>query len=239
MKNNIKLTIGIATIPKRMLDESLFPRLLKKLQEQTKDRDDVEIIILGDNKKITVGKKRDRLVQMAQGKFVVLVDDDDDIVDDYIETVCDIIEKNKNIDVISYMQKAVINGEEWTVDFSLKYNQEPPLNQLEHIWQQQYKMENGSYVFDESGNHVIENVIIGRKLCERPPFPVCTFRTKLAQKCRFIDFQSAEDVCWAKKMWPLCKKEYKLDKIMHIYNWSADVSELPLMSPEGAKEVDE
>jgi len=218
--NNIKLTIGISTIPNRILNASLLPKLLNKLIDQTKNRDDVEIIILGDNKKITIGKKRDRLVQMAQGKFIVLIDDDDDISEDYVDVICQIIDNNKNIDVISYMQIANINGENWTVDFSLDYNKEHPLNQLE-------------YIFDEQQN------IIGKQICKRPPFPVCPFRTELAKKCRFIDFQSSEDVLWARKLWKLCKKEYKLNKIMHIYNWYPNISELPLLSPDGAIDVNE
>lgn len=235
MNVDIKLTIGVATIPKRMFNPMFLPRLINKLEKQIGERTDVEIIILGDNKKITVGKKRDRLIQMAQGKFVVLVDDDDDVSDDFIEVVCDIIEKNEDIDVISYMQKALINGEEWIVDFSLEYDRTPPLEQLSREFKEGW-VENP----DDPDNPIWKtDIIVGNKICKRPPFPVCPFKTELAKKVRFIDFNSSEDVCWARKMWDLCKSEYKLNKQMHIYIWNKNVSELPLMSPENAKEVEE
>jgi len=232
--NDIKLTIGIATIPKRMFDDRFLPRLVKKLENQIGERKDVEVIILGDNKKITVGKKRDRLIQMAQGKFVVLVDDDDDVSDDYVEVVCDAIDKNPDVDVISYMQKAIIDGEEWVVDFSLNYDRTPPLEQLSHEFADGW-IDNPQDPFHPTKTQII----VGKKVCKRPPFPVCPFRTELAKQARFIDFNSAEDVCWARKMWDLCQTEYKLDKQMHIYIWNPNVSELPLMSPEGAKDVEE
>jgi hypothetical protein len=232
----IKLTIGIATIPKRMFDDRFLPRIVNKLLFQIGDRKDVELIILGDNKKITVGKKRDRLIQMAQGEFVVLIDDDDDVSEDYIKTVCNIIEKHPNIDVISHAQKAIIDGDEWVVDFSLAHDRTPPLEQLSHWYQDGFvdDPENpGTQIWKANG------VIGGKRICKRPPFPVCPFRTELAKQVRFIDFNSAEDVCWARKMWELCKKEYKTDKQLHIYIWNPNVSELPLMNPEGAKEVTE
>jgi glycosyltransferase involved in cell wall biosynthesis len=233
--NTIKLTIGIATIPSRMFDDCFLPRLIKKIENQIGERKDVEIIILGDNKKITIGKKRDRLIQMAQGKFVVLVDDDDDVSDDYVEIVCDAIDKNPDVDVISYMQKAIIDGEEWVVDFSLNYDRTPPLEQLS------YEFTSGWIKNPEDPLRDIfkTDIIVGKKVCKRPPFPVCPFRTELAKQSRFIDFNSSEDTYWARKMWDLCRSEYKLNKQMHIYIWNSNVSEAPLMSPEGAKEVEE
>jgi len=233
--NDVKLTIGVATIPKRMFDDRFLPRLIQKLEKQIGNRTDVEIIILGDNKKITVGKKRDRLIQMAQGKFVVLVDDDDDVSDDYVDVVCNIIEQNPDIDVISYMQKAIIDGDEWVVDFSLNYDRTPPLEQLSHEFTEGW-VENPEDPF-----HPIwkTDIIVGKKVCKRPPFPVCPFRTELAKQVRFIDFNSSEDVCWARKMWEICKSEYKLNKQMHYYIWNPNVSELPLMTPESVDDVED
>jgi hypothetical protein len=41
---------------------------------------DIEILLFLDNKKRTVGGKRDALVQMSRGKYFMFVDDDDDLV---------------------------------------------------------------------------------------------------------------------------------------------------------------
>lgn len=43
-----------------------------------------EIIVYSDNKKITTGEKRNRLLKIAKGKYIVYIDDDDEIPDYYI-----------------------------------------------------------------------------------------------------------------------------------------------------------
>ena len=40
-----------------------------------------------DNKKRTIGKKRDEMLKLAQGKYVTFVDDDDRISDDYVDEI--------------------------------------------------------------------------------------------------------------------------------------------------------
>ena len=40
-------------------------------------------------------------------------------------------------------------------------------------------------------------------------------------------------------MWEICKSEYKLNKQMHYYIWNPNVSELPLMTPEGVDDVED
>lgn len=94
----MKISILIPTIPSR---ESSLNNLLKILLPQmstftsSKDYDnnitilkyhnfDVEIIVYSDNKKITTGEKRNRLLKIAKGKYIVYIDDDDEIPDYYI-----------------------------------------------------------------------------------------------------------------------------------------------------------
>lgn len=94
----MKISILIPTIPSR---ESSLNNLLKILLPQmstftsSKDYDnnitilkyhnfDVEIIVCSDEKKITTGEKRNRLLKIAKGKYIVYIDDDDEIPDYYI-----------------------------------------------------------------------------------------------------------------------------------------------------------
>jgi len=71
----IQLSILIPCIPSRF---EKAQNLIKKLEELVQDRN-VEIICLIDNKCKSIGEKRDDLVQIANGKYFMFLDDDDDI----------------------------------------------------------------------------------------------------------------------------------------------------------------
>lgn len=103
----MKISILIPTIPSR---ESSLNNLLKILLPQmstftsSKDYDnnitilkyhnfDVEIIVCSDEKKITTGEKRNCLLKIAKGKYVIYIDDDDEVPDYYIREMlkaCDL-----------------------------------------------------------------------------------------------------------------------------------------------------
>lgn len=73
------------------------------------DQQRVEVLILNDNKRQMLGRKRNVMVDMAQGKYITFVDDDDRIEPDYIKTLLDAIESNA--DVITFLVSVSLNGE--------------------------------------------------------------------------------------------------------------------------------
>jgi glycosyltransferase involved in cell wall biosynthesis len=77
----------------------------------------VEHLVFLDNKKRSVGLKRDTLLRMARGKYVAFVDDDDDVSDDYVESILEATEKN--VDVITFLQRASIDGQKGIIEFKL------------------------------------------------------------------------------------------------------------------------
>lgn len=77
----------------------------------------VEHCIFIDNKRRTVGEKRDALLRLAKGKYITYVDDDDDISDDYVVSI--LAAASCNPDVITFRQKAIYNGLESEVEFRL------------------------------------------------------------------------------------------------------------------------
>ena len=77
----------------------------------------VEHLVFLDNKKRSVGLKRDALLRMAKGKYVAFVDDDDDISWDYIAAILGASEMN--VDVITFLQEASINGQKGIIEFKL------------------------------------------------------------------------------------------------------------------------
>lgn len=74
-----KLSILICSVKKRELK---LRNLLKLLRNQTTH--EVEILIEVDNREMTIGDKRNKLLIRARGNYVVFVDDDDKVSDDYV-----------------------------------------------------------------------------------------------------------------------------------------------------------
>ena len=63
--------------------------------------DEVEIIIMTDNKQRTLSDKRNDLLNMAQWEYVSFIDDDDMVSDDYVDWILWVIYTD-NPDVICY-----------------------------------------------------------------------------------------------------------------------------------------
>lgn len=77
----VKLSILIPTVSQR---ESLLSRLLWTIEQQLTD--EVEVLVYtGDN--IAMGDKLTSMFHMATGDYVVCVDDDDLLADNYVESV--------------------------------------------------------------------------------------------------------------------------------------------------------
>ena len=75
----MKLSILIPTITKRQI---MLARLMRILQPQLTD--ETELIIDCDDGERTIGKKRNDLMAKAKGDYIVFIDDDDLITDNYV-----------------------------------------------------------------------------------------------------------------------------------------------------------
>ncbi len=199
--NNIKFSILVPAVPSR-LSNRLTP-LLEKLLLQCKDRSDVEILSFIDNKKRTIGEKRDALVQLSQGDYVAFVDDDDDIADDYVQKICDcIVNSDINPDVIVFNQIASINGNKFLVEFGLEYENE-----------QAQQLKDGSYID-----------------IHRKPFHVCAWKSSLAKGVRFPVNSWGEDWAWAEQLVEIAKTQERINSVLHYYIYSDQHSEAPDLS---------
>lgn len=85
------LTIGILSLPSRQF--TTLPKLLQVLEPQIVGKP-VQLIILTDNKSMTVGKKRQHVTDMAAGKYISCVDDDDMVTPDYVDQLLKAAESN-------------------------------------------------------------------------------------------------------------------------------------------------
>lgn len=126
--SKIDLSVLVCSIHTRY--NTFLPKIQKQLFEQynnleNTDQDRVEIIILTDNKKQMLGHKRNLMVNMAQGRYVQFVDDDDRIADDFVVQLLEAIKSNA--DCIVFQAEVSLNGERpktchYSKDYKHDYN---------------------------------------------------------------------------------------------------------------------
>ena len=107
--NNIKLTILVPTVPSRL--EYFYPKIMNELIKQTKKYNDIELISFFDNKKRTIGKKRDEMLSLVQGEYLVFIDDDDRIDSEYIDSIMSTLYNNPECDCVVFDTICIVNGE--------------------------------------------------------------------------------------------------------------------------------
>ncbi len=94
------LSILIPTLDERA---ALFERIYSHLQSQIAGcgaAHEVEVLYLRDDRVLSTGEKRNRLVQAATGEFVSFVDDDDRVSNGYVSSILEILRGNSDVDCI-------------------------------------------------------------------------------------------------------------------------------------------
>ncbi len=90
----IRLSILIATIEKRHDKfETIYQKVLKQIIDNHLEHV-VEILYFKDNQTVSLGTKRNELVNLAKGEYVCFLDDDDDVSDDYVELIYNALKTN-------------------------------------------------------------------------------------------------------------------------------------------------
>ena len=87
---------------------TFLPKMMSQLEQQTRGRNDVEVLAVVDNKFMTVGRKRNSLLNMATGRYVVFVDDDDILEDDYVSQL--VAATKSDCDVICFDLMRYVSG---------------------------------------------------------------------------------------------------------------------------------
>ena len=118
----ILLSILTASIPERA---DKLEMLTEKIAEQIGDLP-VEHLVFLDNRRRTIGAKRDALLRIARGTFVAYVDDDDTVSPDYVASLVEAI-KNAMVpvDVITFAQFARVDEASAKIVFGLRQENQP------------------------------------------------------------------------------------------------------------------
>lgn len=85
------------------------------------DLEEIEIIIVKDEKQNSIGAKREMLYKLAKGLYSLQIDDDDLIAEDAIPLILQAIKENPDVDCITFRENCMMNGEYKSCNHSLKY----------------------------------------------------------------------------------------------------------------------
>lgn len=127
MSNSLRplLSILIATVDER---KDKFNSLMEEfIIQKTKlypFSDLVEIHYLSDNKEMSIGAKRNKLLKMATGRFIVFFDDDDMPYSYYIYNIVKSIILNPDIDCIGMIIEMTTDGDNYKKCFHSLQNKE-------------------------------------------------------------------------------------------------------------------
>jgi glycosyltransferase involved in cell wall biosynthesis len=192
------LSILTPAVPSRMAQ---LAKLCEELARQIGGLA-VEHLTLLDNKRRTVGEKRDALLRAARGAYVAFVDDDDWISPDYVAELVKAAKERP--DVITFWQGAEVNGKHGIVMFKLG-------NQNEAF---------------HGGD--LPNNAADAYITKRNAWHVCAWRRTLAIQSRFPASNYGEDWAFAA---PLCAlpglREIHISKVLHYYRHSSETTEAP------------
>lgn len=120
----MKLAILIPTVPSR---KKSVAHLLETLEHQVEGRA-IEILCLYDNKKMSVGHKRNKLLFIADAEYFTFIDDDDEITHDYIASILAALESSP--DLVTFNVKYTDEVDEYVC----KYGPEDRTPAHIHVW---------------------------------------------------------------------------------------------------------
>ena len=182
----MKLSILIATTIDR---QHQFEQLYKELILQSYGLM-VEVLYLEDNKEMSIGTKRQKLLEMATGDWIVFFDSDDEPSSSYVSKILSAIENDCDcIGIRGFMTTNGTNRKSWVHRLGLEIK----------------------------GDGITK---VGEYDYTRPIIHFNPVKRELALKAGFKDLRYGEDMDYAKRLNPLLKKEYFIDSDLFHYKYS-------------------
>lgn len=199
MRSDKWLSVLVCGIPDRR-----NPPVLDKLLKQTEALSEVELLYLLDNRSMGVGEKRNTLLGAAIGDYLTFVDDDDDIADDYIDSILDALE-DCNDDVVVFNQIAILmhTGVRHFCTYSIKHVNRTPRRAM----------------LPRHGNNIYGDID-----WSGPPAHTMVWRSELAKSEVFPPENFGEDAAWCDLVSAKAKSERRIDKTLYFYLFDPDKS---------------
>ncbi len=213
-------SILIAGVPNRFFNPKVTPKLLADLYLSIQIGDKpIELLYFLDNKKRSVGAKRNALLNMAQGTYLSFIDDDDEVSENYVSAIIEqlnprmtqpYLDQHEEChemeypDVICFKQKClhVVGGYEEDCAYSLKF---------------QY--ESGRYHDPGTGDPT------NRGWWRGLPSHTMVLKSELARQCRFPGKMFGEDVDFCRQFAKLAKTEVQIDETLYTYIFNQKTTE--------------
>lgn len=189
----MKLSILVCSTQNRYA--TFLPKLLGQLFAQWEalhhyDKMQVEILTLIDNKMRMLGSKRNDLLSIAQGEYVVFCDDDDRISDDYVLQLLGATAVGA--DCITFKVNVSINGGA------------PKICHYSNCYTEDYNQMEGKEVI----------------AYHRLPNHIMAVKRELALQVKFKDILKGEDADYSKRLLPILQTSYEIDKVLYHYDYS-------------------
>lgn len=193
----MKLSILICSLFNRA---SSLKRLLDILEKQTTSQ--VEVLVIKDNGKMSVGSKRNSLLEKAQGQYICFVDDDDLVSEDYISKILAAIKTEPDccgIEGLISLCLRVRNKRRSTLTGRKQWMKGPRI-QRKFIHSIKYKTWfEKDHVYYRCPNHL--NPI----------------KKELALQIGFPNIYTGEDKDYSQRLLPLLKTEVYIEKPIYFY----------------------
>jgi len=194
----ILLSILTASIPERSGQRAI---LTETIAQQIGDLP-VEHLSLVDNRKRTIGAKRDALLRIARGTFVAYVDDDDTVTPDYVGSLVAAIKiaiaptasPTEQVDVITFAQFARVDKAHAKIVFGLRQQNHPFVHDTEVL---------------------------------RAAWHVCAWRRSVAILSHFPESNYGEDWAFAEPLNRIARASIHLDKVLHYYRYNSATTAAP------------
>jgi glycosyltransferase involved in cell wall biosynthesis len=177
---------------------------------------DVELLYYMDNRRRSVGSKRNDLLSIAKGEYISFIDDDDEVSLDYVSKIyrqiADTRKEDEPADVICFPQRATLHpqGVIHECSYSIGHwkDREPENRRV---------LQNAT---DAEGSHIPNTL-----LWSGPPAHTMVWRREVLGEARFPDKNFGEDVDFVDKACEAAETEIILcGEPLYFYKYNDDTT---------------